>query len=206
MFGWFKKKAEKEDVDELKESVQTAFGKIKGDISNTSIWIKHLKEKDEQQDDEISDVYEELATVKSELEGLKNIIDLLGNKRLFKQPQTVFSKQPAVQGVQTAVQTAVQRQFLSGFLDHLSITERAIIWVLLNSDLKLGYDDLSAMLGKQRATIRGQLNSIKQKSEGLISEQIERNNKKRFFIEEKIKGTLLKKAKMRVKRGKRKEN
>jgi len=59
------------------------------------------------------------------------------------------------------------------------------------------------MTGKERATIRGQLNSIKQKSQGLIAEQVEGNNKKRFFVPEKIKGVMLRKVKVRLKRGKK---
>jgi len=204
MFSWFTKKAEKEDVDHLKAAVQTGFDKVKQDTTNISTWIKHLDFKSEQQSDEISDVYEELSSIRSELENIKNMIDILGNRKLFKQPQTVFNKQTAVQAVQTPVQTAVQSTFLDNFLDNLSITERAIIWVLLNSDLKLSYDDLAAMLGKERATVRGQLNSIKQKSEGLVAEKIERNNKKRFYIPDKVKGTLMKKVKVRLKRGSKK--
>ena len=203
MFGWFKKKVEKEEFDELQQGVQTAFSKIRDDISNTSTWIKHLDEMEGQRDDEISDIYEELSTIRSELENVKNMIDILGNTKSFKQRQTVFNKQTAVGGVQTAVQTAVQSTFLDNFLDNLSITERAIVWVLLNSDMKLSYDDLAAMLGKERATIRGQVNSIKQKSEGLVGEQIEKNNKKRFFIPEKVKNTMLKKVKVRIKRGRK---
>ena len=72
--------------------------------------------------------------------------------------------------------------------------------VLLNSDLKLSYDDLAAMTGKSRATIRGQINSIKQKSEGLVEEIIEKNGKKRVFVPENIKEKLLKNVKVRVSR------
>ena len=54
------------------------------------------------------------------------------------------------------------------------------------------------MLGKTRATVRGQINSIKQKSEGLIEEVIEKNGKKRVFIPDYIKEILLKNAKVRV--------
>jgi len=203
MFGWFKKRVEKEEFDELKQGVQTAFEKIKQDVGNTSAWIKHLDERENGRDDTISDIYEELSTVRSELENVKNIIDILGDSKSFKQRQTLFNKQTAVGAVQTPVQTAVQSQFLSHFLDSLSVTERAIVWILLNSDLKLSYDDLAAMTGKERATIRGQLNSIKQKSQGLIAEQIEGNNKKRFFVPEKIKGVMLRKVKVRLKRSKK---
>jgi len=205
MFGWFKKKATEDDVERLRQAVQTGFNNVKRDFSNTSTWIKHLNQTTNEQTSEISNIHDELASVKSEIENLKNMIDILGNRGLFKQRQTVFNKQTAVQVVQTPVQTAVQTPFIDDFLGDLSVTERAIVWVLLNSghDMKLSYDDLAAMLGKERATIRGQLNSIKQKSKGLIEEQAGKNNKKRFFIPEKVKELLLKKAKMRLnKKGK----
>jgi hypothetical protein len=72
--------------------------------------------------------------------------------------------------------------------------------ILLNSDMKLSYEDLGAMMGKDPATVRGQINGVKQKCEGLIEEQIEKNNKKRLFIPEKLRNTLLKKVKVRVKK------
>ena len=75
-----------------------------------------------------------------------------------------------------------------------------MVYILLNSDMKLSYDDLAAMLGKSRATIRGQINTIRQKSEGLIEETIEKNGKKRVFVPEEIKEILLKNSKVRVKR------
>jgi uncharacterized protein YdaL len=209
MFGWFRKKATEEDVERLRQAVQTGFNNVKKDFSNTSTWIKHLDSKTEEQDSEISNVYEELSSIKSEVENLKNMIDILGNRELFKQRQTVFNKQTTVQAVQTPVQTAVQTPFIDDFLNNLSVTERAIVWVLLNSghDMKLSYDDLAAMLGKERATIRGQLNSIKQKSEGLIEEQAGKNNKKRFFIAEKMKDLMLKKVKIKTsKKGENSKN
>ncbi len=194
MFGWFKKKATEEDVERLRQGVQTGFNNVKQDFSNTSKWIKHLNERTDIQDDEISSIYEELSSIREEIEGLKNVIDIVGNKQLFKQRQTVFNKQTAGDVVQTAVQTAVQTPIINDFLDNLSVTERAIVWVLLNSEMKVSYDDLAAMLGKERATIRGQINSIKQKSEGLVEEQIGKNNKKRFFIPEKVRVIMLKKV------------
>ena len=121
------------------------------------------------------------------------MISIVGNKEVFKQRQTVFNKQTGVVSVLNSVQTGVQ----TVFLDKLSTTERAIIFVLLNNDMKLSYEDLAAMLGKRRATIRGQINSIKQKSEGLIEEVISENNKKRVFIPERIKEALLKTQKTR---------
>ena len=118
---------------------------------------------------------------------------IVGNGEVFKQGPTVFNKQTVFKGVLNSVQTGVQ----TAFLDKLSTTERAIIYILLNSDMKLSYADLAAMLGKRRATISGQINSIKQKSEGLIEEIVSENNKKRLFISEKVKTALLKTQKVK---------
>jgi len=68
----------------------------------------------------------------------------------------------------------------------------------MNSDLKLSYEDLARLLGKERSTVRGQVNSIKQKSGGLIQEIVEKNGKKRVFIPEEIREKLAKYAKVRV--------
>ena len=148
---------------------------------------------------EVLDLDGELSTIKDELENLKNMISILGGRGVFKQKQTVFNKQTVFKGVLNSVQTGVQ----TVFLDNLSTTERAIIFVLLNSDMKLSYADLAAMLGKRKGTIRGQINSIKQKSEGLIEEVIAENNKKRVFIPEKIREKLLKHRNVRIKHKKK---
>jgi len=85
----------------------------------------------------------------------------------------------------------------------LSSNERLIVFTLLNSEMKLSYEDLALLLGKERATLRGQINAIKQKSEGLIEELIEKNGKKRVFIPNEIKEKLRKYAKVRVKGNKK---
>lgn len=193
MFNFFKKKVEKEEFEVLKEGVQTGFNSVKQDIGDVSKWIKHLNSNEDGLKNEITDLQEEIATMKEELENIKNMISIVGNKEMFKQRQTVFNKQTGVVGVLNSVQTGVQ----TVFLDKLSTTERAIVFVLLNNDMKLSYEDLAAMLGKRKATIRGQINSIKQKCDGLIEETISENNKKRLFIPEKIKEILLKTQKTR---------
>jgi hypothetical protein len=113
--------------------------------------------------------------------------------QLFKTRTAVQAKQTGGEAVQTPVQTAVQ----TGDLSNFSVMERALIYILLNSDLKLSYDDLAAMMGKSRATVRGQINSIKQKNEELILEQVEKNGKKRVYIPEEIRDKLLKNVKVR---------
>ena len=188
MFNFFGKKVKKEEFDNLKEGVQTGFNSVKQDFDKASNWIKHLDGVDKGIKEEIVDLNEELSTVKEELENLKNMVGILGEGGVFKQKQTVFNKQTVFKGVLNSVQTGVQ----TVFLENLSATERAIIFVLLNSDMKLSYEDLAAMLGKRKATIRGQINSIRQKSEGLIEEIIGENNKKRVFITDKVKEVLLK--------------
>jgi len=199
MFGWlFTKKVSEDDFEQLKAGVQTGFNTVKQDINKTGTWIKHLDDADSELKQEILELNDELSSVRDELENLKNMVSIVGERPVFKQQQTVFSKQPAVQGVLNSVQTGVQ----TVFLDNLSTTERAIVFVLLNSDLKLSYEDLAAMLGKRKATVRGQINSIRQKSEGLIKETIGVNNKKRVFIPDDVKATLLKTKKAKSKKNK----
>ncbi len=195
MFGFFTRKKE---VEKIKEDTKNSFESVKKDITAVSGWIKHLDSEKEIQKKDIIELKEDLSTIKEELEGLKNILSMMNELKtnsLFKTPNKVFNKQTAVYPVQTAVQTAVQTPNLSQF----SITERAILLVLLNSDMKLSYDDLATMLQKERSTIRGQINTIKQKSESILEESIERNGKKRVFIPEEMKEKLLKKQKVRVK-------
>ncbi len=195
MFGFFKKSSEKKEIEQLKHAVQTGFNSVKQDMGSVTAWVKHLNASDSQLKNEVLDIKEELASMKDELENLKNVLSILGERPVFKQRQTVFNKQTPVQGVLNSVQTGVQ----TGFLDNLSTSERAIILVLLNSDMKLSYEDLAAMMGKNKATMRGQINSIKQKNEGLIEEIMGENNKKRVYIPEKSKEILLKIKKVRNK-------
>jgi chromosome segregation and condensation protein ScpB len=68
----------------------------------------------------------------------------------------------------------------------------------MNSEMKLSYEDLALLLGKEKSTIRGQVNAIKQKKEGLIEEISEKNGKKRVYVPEEIKEKLAKYAKVRV--------
>jgi len=194
MFGFFSKKVEKQEFQQLKEAVQTDFNSVKQDMGNVSHWIKHLETSNSKLNEEVQELREILSTINDEVENIKNVVAVVGNREMFKRPSTVFNKQTVFKGVLNSVQTGVQ----TVFLDNLSATERAIVLVLLNSDIKLSYEDLAAMLGKRKATIRGQINSIKQKSEGLVEEVIGENNKKRIFIPEKAKEILLKTRKVRV--------
>jgi biotin operon repressor len=193
MFNWFKKK----ELKEVREETKKGFESVKKDIISLSGWIKHLDSQKNIQQKDMDQIKQDISSVIEEIEGLKNIVSIVGNTNLnrsFKTNRSLLNKQTVVFPVQTAVQTAVQTLDLEKF----SITERAIIWVLLNSELKLSYDDLAAMLGKEKSTIRGQINAIRQKGNGVIEEQIEQNGKKRVFIPEEIKEKMLKKAKVRV--------
>ena len=194
----------KKEVKEVQEETRKGFENVKKDIDAVSGWIKHLDSEKNLQKKEIEELKVFLSTVHEEVEGVKNVLSIMNEmktNRVFKTSKQLFKKQTAVGAVQTGVQTAVQTPNLEQF----SITERAILWILLNTDMKLSCDDLAAMLGKERSTIRGQINRIKQKSETLLEEVIEQNGKKRVFIPEEIKEKLLKKSKVRVKSRKKAE-
>ena len=199
MFRWFSRKKE---IKEIREEVKNSFELVKNDINGIGNWIKHLHSEKESHKNEINELKEILSTVKKEVEEIKNFVSSFENsnsQELFKTPKQVFKKQPGVYAVQTGVQTGVQTPNLEQF----SVIERAILWVLLNTDMKLSYEDLAAVLGKEKTTIRGQVNAIKQKNKEIIHEITEKNNKKRVYIPENIKEKLLKKAKVRVRKKKR---
>lgn len=206
MFNWFSKKRE---MELIKEEVRNSFSDVKKDIHKVSEWVNYLNNKDDALNSRLNDLSEDLSSVKDQLEQLKDVISLFGDglsKHAFKTNSPRLNKQTAVLGVEGAVQTPVQTGNFNNFLgiSNLSITERAIIWVLANSELKLSYDDLSAMLGKTRSTIRGQINSIKQKSEGLIEEYVEQNGKKRVYIPQEIREKIVKNIKVRVQKEEKK--
>jgi hypothetical protein len=202
MFGWLFKKKE----NNIEEETRKGFNLVKRDFEAVGKWIKHLDRQDKQLFDIISSLNGELSSIREDLEGFKEAFEMdqesEKNKQLFKK-MPVLSKQTAVYGVQKAVQTAVQTANFYEILKNLSSNERLIVFTLLNSEMKLSYEDLALLLGKERATLRGQINAIKQKSEGLIEELIEKNGKKRVFIPNEIKEKLRKYAKVRVKGNKK---
>ena len=198
MFELFKRKKE---IEEIKKEVRGSFEKVKDDINKIGEWVNHLNNQDNSLKSHLNNLNDELSTLKDEVEQLKEVISLFGDgisKQLFKTNRKLINKQTSVQDNQTAVQTAVQTSEFNG-ISNLSVTERAILWVLINNDLKLSYEDIAAILGKTTSTIRGQINSIKQKSEGIIEEYVESNGKKRIYLPEEIKEKLLKNRKVRVK-------
>lgn len=199
MFEWFFGNKSKKLEDDTKKG----FSAVKKDIDAVGKWIKHLDVQDKQLFDMLNNLKYDLSSIKEDLEGLKEAFEMSQEvekgKQLFKK-LPVFDKQTAVEDVQEAVQTAVQTDNFYDILKNLSSNERLIVFTLLNSEMKLSYEDLALMLGKEKATIRGQVNAIKQKSEGLIEEFTEKNGKKRVFIPEEIKQKLSKYAKVRVKK------
>ena len=192
--------ASKEDHTDLKNEVKQAFSGVKNDLKKASEWITHLNTRDQQHEQSVEELHDRLSSMEDEISEMRNFIAFFStkmSKQVFKQRQTGVYKQAAVEGVQTGVQTAVQ----SSFLNNLSVMERAIVWTLLNTDLRLSCEDVAAILNKERSTIRGQINSIKQKSEGLIEEFMEKNGKKRFFIPEDVRETVF--SKMRIDKSRR---
>lgn len=199
MFEWLF--GRKKEIESVEEETRRGFENVKQDLNKAGDWIKHLNRADESLKQAVDDLNSELSSMKEDIEGIKNALifsNIAGSRRKIKQGNQLFIKQAGVQGVQSGVQTAVQ----TADLRQLSVTERAIVWILLNGDMKLSYDDLAAMTGKSRATVRGQVNSIKKKTEGLIEESMESGGKKRLYIEENMKEKLLKNAKVRLRKGK----
>jgi predicted transcriptional regulator len=188
---------QKKKYEKLKEEVQESFNHVKSDFNKVGDWIKHLDGKYKKQDEQIVDIQEQLLYIQSEIGDIKELISFFKpqlTQPLSKQLPTVRDKQTMSAAVQTAVQTPVQ----TDILDNLTVMERAIVWALLNSEMKLSYEDLAALLGKDKSTIRGQINTIRQKNDGLIEEFREVSGKKRIYIPEEMRNKIVKSVKIRV--------
>lgn len=208
MFWFF---GAKKEVEKVKEDTKKAFDGVKKDVEGVGKWIKHLDNVDSEIKQQVLDLKNDLSMIKDEIEQFKDIVSMsqqigVWSKKqvLAKQRQTAVGKQTDVYGVDKGVQTAVQTAVFNSLDDFLP-SERELVRILVMSELKLSYDDLSAMTGKERSTIRGQINLIKQKSEGLIQEIIEKNGKKRVFVSPEIKDLMLKSMKVRIKKQQKNE-
>src|SRR3989344_1549439 len=109
--------------------------------------------------------------VRKDFEGVGKWVKHLNNndKQVFK-ITAVLPEQEGVYAVVEPVQTPVQTGNFHDILKGLTSNERLIVFTMMNTDLKLSYEDLARLLVKERATIRGQINSIKQKSDSLVQE------------------------------------
>ncbi|MFH1823576.1 MAG: hypothetical protein ABH817_02585 [archaeon] len=198
-FLWFGKKRD----DGFQQEMRASFDLVKEDIEKISDWIKHLHTKNKHHSSRFDEIFEEILQIKQDIDGLKDMKIMLQTPkkpRVFKHHQTPNTKQTAVWGVQTPVQTGVQTPIFNGFFENLSATERLIVWVILNSEMKLSCDDVAALSGKEKSTVRGHINRIKQKSEGLVQECLENNGKKRYYVPEEIRERLLRKNKVKTRR------
>ena len=197
MFEWL---FSTKKVKKLEEETKRSFSDVKRDMDVIGKWIKHLDKQDKQLFDVVYSFRNELSSILEEIESLReglNLLDMnIKNKQVFKK-LPVLDKQTGVEGVQEAVQTAVQTGNIYDILKGLSANERLVMMTIMNNEMKLSYEDLAMLLGKERSTIRGQINAIKQKSEGLIEEIVEKNGKKRVFVPGEIKEKLAKYAKVR---------
>ncbi|MEM4153014.1 MAG: hypothetical protein QXK80_02785 [Candidatus Pacearchaeota archaeon] len=189
-FLWFGRKKKEQDDEKIARS----FESVKQDMSKISAWIRHLNAKNNDHENKIQAIYDEIMEIKQDIDGIKQFVSFFDTRvasRVFKRSSTAVDKHTGVEGVQTPVYTAVQTAFLRG----LTQQEKVILWILLNSDQKLSCEDIAVLLAKDKSTVRSQINNIKQKNESWISEYIEKNGKKRYYIDEKLKEILLKKMK-----------
>jgi len=200
MVFWF---GLKKRINELEENTKRGFFDVKCDIDKVGKWLKHLDSQDKQLFDVLNSLKSEIASIRGEVEGLGNGVELISEERAGKQmfkKLPVLGKQTGVEDVQEAVQTAVQTGNYYDIYKDLSGNEKLVVYTLLNSDMKLSYEDLALLLGKERSTIRGQINSIKQKSDSLLREISEKNGKKRVYIPDDVKQKMGKFAKVRVRK------
>lgn len=199
MFGLFESSKK---VKKLESETRKSFLDVRKDFEGVGKWVKHLNNNDKQLFDLISELKRELSSIQDDIDGLKEAVSLTNlaqeHKQVFKKTG-VLDEQGVVYPVVEPVQIPVQTGNFHDILSRLSSNERLIVFTLMNTELKLSYEDIARLLGKERATIRGQINAIRQKSEGLIQELTEPSGKKRVFVSEEVRNKLEKYAKVRVK-------
>jgi len=196
-FLFFGKK--RENVDRkffnLHESLNDSFSKIKEDILSVNGWINHLDKHKKHHKNLLENFDSRLKYLENFVEDFFSNQTIVQTSNLSKQDQSdVRLKQMSV-GVQTDV-------FFN--LHKLTPMERALVWALLNTDLKLSYADLARILGKNESTVRGQINNIKRKTEDIMSEKSELNGQKRFYIEERVKNKILRQYVVKSRKNKKK--
>ena len=197
MFEWL---FGKNKYKEIEEKTQEGFFAVKKDIEVIGKWIKHLDNVDKQVFESLNSLSKEVSSLKEDVEVLKDSVESMKEEEESKQvfeKMIIKPKQQGVYAVENGVQTPVQTGNFYEILKILSANERLVLLTLLNSEMKLSYEDLALLLGKERATIRGQVNSIKQKCD-FIREIVEKNGKKRVYIPDEIKEKFAKYAKVRV--------
>ena len=188
----------KKRFNRLKSEVYDSFNNVKRDFNKVGEWIKHLDDKHTAHKSEINDIRNQILSIQNDLIEIKDFVSFFGpqmSKQMSKQDRTAVNKHSLPSYVQTDVQTDVQ----TGLFGSLTVMERAIVWAMLNSDMKLSYEDIAALLGKDKSTIRGQINTIRQKNSEIIQESIESNGKKRLYIPDNIRSKIIKSIKIRTK-------
>ena len=167
----------------LEQDVEQAFKEVKKDFKRVASWIEFIEEELKSSEKGKKRLDEVEAAIKRIDEGQRF---LEGGK--LNSPKQDKHKQQTVVHVQTAVQTPVQTEKIK----ELTVNERMIVWALLNTESRMSHEDLSKILGKNKSTIRGQINTIKKKEPNLIEESLEISGKKRLYISEKSKKRVIK--------------
>lgn len=204
MVWWLFNKKKGEELEKklvtLHSSLEQSFLNIRRDLHGVGDWISHFKNKHDDHDEKLKWLDKRVKDIEGTVNELRSVWTSVQTPvqtaTLSKQiqtdscPNTCPSVSKHLSKQQKKIETINQ-------LKNLTMMERALVWVLLNTDLKLSYEDLSIALGKDQSTLRGQINSVKNKSGGLIRETSEREGKKRFFVDEKVKNEILKGSKRR---------
>ena len=110
---WFFRSS-KNWIKEIEEKAERGFSVVKEDMGKVGKWIKHLDDKNKQVFDVVSMIKDDLASIRNEIYSLRDAVEIVSEeqkgKQVFKK-LPVLGKQTAVEGVEEAVQTAVQNLF-----------------------------------------------------------------------------------------------
>jgi len=186
-------------IKEIHFKLDNSFSNIKKDFTKVSTWVTHLEDHRKRHDERLSRIEGKVAIFEELIQKLQEKEDF---NQVFKHKQTdCLNKQPFKRVFKRG--EIDDQTEMSSILSSLTVMERAAVWVLLNTELKLSYEDMAVTLGKNKNTMRVQMNNIKRKCEGLISESMDLEGRKRLYIGDNIKENVLKTVKIKQKRTKK---
>ncbi len=192
---------------ELQDEIEKLRNEVKSEILELKMITREAKLKAEAASvkadtaaSKVDDIDQELASVMEKINRVLNLskIGLEAKKEIAELTQVVESlaQKIATPGKSSREKARKAAEIKPGpstdfdILNGLSRSERAIINVLMSSDMPLGYEDIARVLGKSESTIRDHITQIRKKSDIIeVVEGIDR--KKMFRIPLKLKNRIL---------------
>ncbi len=157
MVWWLFKKRDnlEQKFDNLHNSLHDSFSNIKRDVDTVNKWLGHFKNRHHEHDQKLELLSQRISTIEEFLEDIpdvwKGVQTAVQTGGVSKQLQT-DSRPNNCPKLSKQLSKQYEEMTLIEKIRKLTIMERAVVWALVNTDLKLSYEDLGKALGKDKST------------------------------------------------------